>query len=233
MDQRNPSLEKGQSHLFIGDRKAALHTTALEKNSLHFRNVVSWLVAGTGIKPALIWPKAIANLDEPIQAQCTNFFAFQFFESMLDLPSSLPSALANSAGLPERVPRLRSARVGQLCRRFGPLPMATSGKKKWVHFRWACAKFLRQSFHEWAGHSIAESVWARAYYQQQRERGKDHHAAVRALAFKWIRILFRCWQDRVAYDENKYLAAMANRGSPLNSVLLAATATTVWNCCGF
>jgi len=63
----------------------------------------------------------------------------------------------------------------------------SSGKKKWVHFRWACAKFPRQSFHEWAGHTIGYSVWARAYYQQQRERGKDHHAAVRALAFKWIR----------------------------------------------
>ena len=74
-----------------------------------------------------------------------------------------------------------------------------SGKKKWVHFGWACSKFLRQSFHEWAGHSIAQSVWARAYYQRQRERGKEHHAAVRALAFKWTRIVFRCWQDRVAY----------------------------------
>jgi len=47
------------------------------------------------------------------------------------------------------------------------------------------------------------------------------------LAFKWIRILFRCWKDRVAYDEKKYLEALARRGSPLNSVLLAATATTV------
>jgi hypothetical protein len=98
----------------------------------------------------------------------------------------------------------------------------TTGKKKWVHFRWASAKFLRQSFHEWAGHSIAQSVWARAYYQQQRERGQDHHAAVRAFAFKWIRIVFRCWQDRVAYDENKYVAALAKRGSPLNFVLAAA-----------
>jgi hypothetical protein len=70
-----------------------------------------------------------------------------------------------------------------------------------VHFRWACSKFLRQSFPEWAGHSIAQSVWARAYYRRQRERGKEHHAAVRALAFKWIRIVFRCWQDRVAYDK--------------------------------
>jgi uncharacterized membrane protein len=30
-----------------------------------------------------------------------------------------------------------------------------------------------------------------------------------------IRILFRCWQDRVAYDENAYLAALARHGSPL------------------
>jgi hypothetical protein len=65
------------------------------------------------------------------------------------------------------------------------------------------------------------------HYQQQRQRGNNHHAAVRALAFKWIRIVFRCWKDRLAYDENKYLAALAKRGSPLNSALLAATATTV------
>jgi hypothetical protein len=30
-------------------------------------------------------------------------------------------------------------------------------------------------------------LWARNYYQQLRSRGKGHHAAVRALAFKWIR----------------------------------------------
>jgi len=94
-----------------------------------------------------------------------------------------------------------------------------SGKKKWVHSRWACPKFLRQSFHEWAGHSIAQSVWARTYCQQQRQRGKDHHAVVRALAFKWIRIVFRCWQDRVAYDETRYLRTLATRGSHLNLCL--------------
>ena len=78
-----------------------------------------------------------------------------------------------------------------------------SGNKKWIHFRGACPKFLRQSFHEWAGHSVAHSPWARSYYQQQRERGKGHHAAVRGLAFKWIRIVFRCSKDRVAYDEEQ------------------------------
>ena len=66
-----------------------------------------------------------------------------------------------------------------------------------------------------------KSAWARAYYQQQRGRGSDHHAAVRALALKCIRIIYRCWQDRVAYDENKYLAALAKRGSPLSRVVVA------------
>ncbi len=69
------------------------------------------------------------------------------------------------------------------------------------------------------GYSIAQSEWARAYYQQQRSKGNTHHEAVRALAFKWIRIVFRCWQDRVAYDENTYLAALVKRGSPLGAIV--------------
>jgi Transposase IS116/IS110/IS902 family len=90
-----------------------------------------------------------------------------------------------------------------------------SGKSRWVHFHFACSKFLRQSFHEFAAHSILQSQWARAYYELQRRRGKMHHAAVRALAFKRARIIYRCWNERVAYDENVYLAASAKRNSPL------------------
>ena len=95
----------------------------------------------------------------------------------------------------------------------------SSGKSSWIHFRFACSKFVRQSFHEWAALSIIQSQWARAYYELQCRRGKRHHAAVRALAFKWIRIIFRCWKERVAYDEKVYLAALAQHNSPL----LAAT----------
>ena len=56
---------------------------------------------------------------------------------------------------------------------------------------------------------------ARRYYDQQRGRGNDHHAALRSLAFKWMRILFRCWQDRTPYDEARYLDALRRHGSPL------------------
>jgi len=90
-----------------------------------------------------------------------------------------------------------------------------SGKSKWVHRRYGAPKFLKQTFHEYAAQSIHWSVWAKAYYDQQRDRGKGHHASIRALAFKWIRILYRCWKNQVTYDEDIYVQALARRGSPL------------------
>lgn len=90
-----------------------------------------------------------------------------------------------------------------------------SGKSCWVHWRWAVSSFLRQSFHEHALHSLAHSAWAKAYYDQLRSRGKAHHAAVRALAFKWIRVLYACWRDYRPYDEAAYLDALRRRSSPL------------------
>ena len=89
--------------------------------------------------------------------------------------------------------------------------VAASGKQRWVHWRWACPKFLRQTLHEWALHSIAHSQWAREYYEAQRAKGKSRHCAIRSLAFKWIRILFRCWKDRKLYDEMAYQRALAAR----------------------
>ena len=90
-----------------------------------------------------------------------------------------------------------------------------SGKSCWVHHRLACPKFLKQTFHEYADQSIRVSSWARRYYNQQRGRGNTHHAALRSLAFKWMRILFRCWQDRTPYNEATYVAALRRHGSPL------------------
>ena len=93
-----------------------------------------------------------------------------------------------------------------------------SGQSRYVHRRYRCPKFLRQSFHEYAGESIRHSTWARLYYAQQKSRGHKHHTIVRALAFKWIRIIFRCWQNHERYDENRYLRALKENGSPLASV---------------
>jgi hypothetical protein len=42
---------------------------------------------------------------------------------------------------------------------------------------------------------------------------------VRALAFKWQRIIWRCWQDRVVYQEKLYEAALRRSGSPVVGLL--------------
>jgi len=90
-----------------------------------------------------------------------------------------------------------------------------SGNACWVHWRWSCPTFLRQTFVEWVPQTIPRSFWAKAFYEGCRARGMHHQAAVRALAFKWIRILHRCWVDRTPYDESRYLMALQKRHAPL------------------
>lgn len=90
-----------------------------------------------------------------------------------------------------------------------------SGKTKVVQMRWACPKFLRQTFHEFAQCSLKFSRWAQAYYQMRKARGHRYHEIIRGLAFKWQRIIFRCWKTREIYDENRYLQRLQATGSPL------------------
>ena len=136
-----------------------------------------------------------------------------------DLFSALPGA--GAAFAPRLLAafgedRTRYTQATDLLQYAGIAPVTErSGQKAWVHWRYSCPKFLRQSFIEWSRESIRYSFWARSFYQQQREKGKSHQMAVRALAFKWIRILFRCWQDHKPYDEAKYLMALKDKGSPL------------------
>ena len=63
------------------------------------------------------------------------------------------------------------------------------------------------------------SRWAKAYYHQQKEKGQRHHTILRGLAYKWIRIVHRCWQSGQPYDEDRYLAVLAKRKSPLIAII--------------
>ena len=88
-----------------------------------------------------------------------------------------------------------------------------SGKTRVVYARCACPKFLRQTFHEFARLSVAQCQWARNYVEYYTGKGKKYHTVIRALAFKWIRILFRCWKDRTSYDDQKHMKTLEQRGS--------------------
>ena len=94
-----------------------------------------------------------------------------------------------------------------------------SGKTYFVHKRYACGQFTRQTFVEYAGQSYKYSKWANAYYEQQKQRGKTHQNILRSLAYKWQRIIFRCWQNDIPYDEETYLLSLKKSGSKLIEII--------------
>jgi transposase len=112
--------------------------------------------------------------------------------------------------------RQKFASAGEVQQLSGIAPITVaSGKSKRIAMRRACPKQLRQTFHEFARCSLARCAWAKAYYDLLRAKGHGHHSAVRALAFKWIRILFRCWQTRQTYDDTRYLRQLRAKNAPL------------------
>jgi transposase len=79
-----------------------------------------------------------------------------------------------------------------------------SGKLHAVTFRFACDKKLRDAIINFADDSRHASPWAADIYARARARKLRHPHAVRILARAWIRIIWRCWQDGVAYDPDKH-----------------------------
>jgi hypothetical protein len=99
-----------------------------------------------------------------------------------------------------------------------------SGKHRVVKMRFHCHRGARHVLHQYAQSSLRQCAWAATYYEQQKQAGKTHSGALRSLANKWLRILFRMWQTRQRYDEATYLAAVARRQSPKSSEIPALAA---------
>jgi transposase len=177
---------------------------------------------------AVIAPNALLVQTLVAQLRCVLEAVDQFDRAIADTAAKLkdyPLFQALPGAGPTLAPRLlvafgeqreRYHNAAELQKYSGVAPVTErSGKSHWVHWRYAAPTFLRQTFVEWAAQTIPHSFWARAFYEQQRAKGLSHQAALRALAFKWIRIVFRCWQQHTAYDESTYLSALKRRGSPL------------------
>jgi transposase len=165
---------------------------------------------------------AIKQYDDVIAKLAPQHPDYALFKSLPGAGPSLAPRLLVAFG--EQRDRFNSA--AEIQRYAGIAPVTErSGNKHWVHWRWQCSTFLRQTFIEWAAQTINKSFWAGAYYRQQRTKGASYQAAVRALAFKWIRILYRCWQTNTPYDESVYLKALQRRGSPLLNQLEVANLT--------
>jgi transposase len=156
--------------------------------------------------------QSVRRFDQEIDALARTLPDFDLFASFPGAGAVFAPRLAAAFG----EQRSRYGSADEVQRYSGIAPVTErSGNKCWVHWRLHCPRFQRQTFVEFAGSSLPHCYWAKTYYDQQRTRGASRQAALRALAFKWIRIMYRCWQNRTPYDEAKYLNALKRRGSPL------------------
>jgi len=156
--------------------------------------------------------RAIERLDQEIARLAASLPDYELFSSLPGAGPALAPRLLVAFG--ERRDRFENAASIQKYAGVAPVT-ERSGNKHWVHWRYACTTFLRQTFVEWAKETIPRSYWAKAFYEKHRAKGASHNATLRALAFKWIRILYRCWVDRTPYDEARYLNALRKRNAPL------------------
>ena len=163
------------------------------------------------VKELRVLEAAVAEFDATIAQR----FAAHPDAAMFRSPPGAGAALAPRLLVAFGTDRDRFATADDVQAYSGIAPITKrSGKSCQVSKRHFCNKFLRQTFHEFADHARKWSTWSKAFYDHLRARGHRHHAAVRCLAFKWIRILFRCWKNRQAYDEDRYLQQLRSKGVP-------------------
>lgn len=161
--------------------------------------------------------QAVARMDKEIQKAMAEHPDAALFESFPAAGPALAPRLLTAFG----TQRDRFESAAEVAQFFGLAPVVKqSGNTKTVHMRHRCPKFGRQTFHENAACAIRQEPWAKAYYDQHKQRHHDkHHQACRALAYKLIRIYFACWKHRKSYEPNTYTRALEKHGSPLHKKL--------------
>lgn len=225
--QHVPAAELRQFYVAHGNRKAELIAKRIEEIKLaqpltkdHAVITASVAMVQASSKQLRVVIEAIAQLEKQTADLFSKHPDHDLFCSFPGAGQALAPRLLTAMGADRG--RYSTAREVQQFSGIAPVT-ERSGKSCWVHWRLACPKFVRQSFHEYALQSLRWSPWAKAFYDQQRQRGQSHHTAVRTLAYRWIRIIYRCWQARVPYCEETYHQALVRRQSPLAKVLLART----------
>jgi len=112
-------------------------------------------------------------------------------------PTLGPALLACIGRDPDRFPTVGDARA-----LMGTAPVTkASGTSRIVHFRFGCWKFARRTMHLFADLSRHQCVWAEEFYQKQRSSGHKHHAAVRALAHKGLKIILAMKRSGTPYND--------------------------------
>ena len=209
-------------------RSEALITQRLElvKTAVALTNDPAWLAAHTlGIQTLVAQLATLRPFIEQHDQQIAQLFAAHpdaaIFESLPGAGAALAPRLLSCLGTDRS--RFPKARALSCYTGIAPVTEKSGKTQLWIHVRWSCPKFLRQSWHEFANASIRFSAWAAACYEQFRKK-MNHHQAIRKLALKWQRIVWAMWQQRQPYSETHYLATLQKKGIALSATTPAQPA---------
>ena len=150
--------------------------------------------------------------DQPGQA----FPGGEIYLSFPGLGRRLAARIAGEVG--EHIEQFTTPNSLQCYAGRAPVTRRSGKRDLVVAHRLACNRHLADAVHKWAFASLRRSAWARQFYDAQRSRGKNYHAALRALGNRWLEVLWHCLTHEVPYDEAVHLA---NR----NRAFAAATAS--------
>jgi transposase len=101
-----------------------------------------------------------------------------------------------------------------------------SGNNSVTRIRRLCNKTLRSTVHHWANLSRPSCAWAESYYQQKKKSGMSHAAALRCLGQRWLKILWKMWQNRTTYDEALHTRNQIKHGSWVLALKTSAASST-------
>lgn len=170
--------------------------------------VTASLLCMTYSKQISICQETIDVLEVKIEELMNKHPDAQLFKALPGAGKALAPRLLTAFGSE----RDRYEKADQIACFSGIAPVTRqSGKARSVYRRMACPKFLRQTFHEFAAAASIWCPWSKAFYALQKSRGMKHHAILRKLASRWIRILFKVWKTRTRYDSTRYISSLERK----------------------
>ncbi len=108
--------------------------------------------------------QAIASFDQELNEVVIQHPDYEVFHSLPGAGAALTPRLIAAFGTNRD--RYQSAEAIQCYSGIAPITKR-SGKSQGVLKRIACPKFLRQTFHEFAGQAMRGSGWSKAFYQMK------------------------------------------------------------------
>ncbi len=156
------------------------------------------------VKQLLVVIEEIANYDKEIRTLFLTHLDQQIWNSLPGAGKRLAPRLLAEWG--DDRSRYADASSVQALAGTAPVPFQSGNYAK-AHKRFACLKPLRNALHQFAWQSTLQEGWARDYYQRKRAEGKTHSMAIRALANVWVRIIYRMWVNKTAYQPATFAAA--------------------------